>query len=89
VIESLFGKYKWFGEKAPYAEVGASVLTLPLLTVEVTAELVHEALVSVSVADVHAWVAENVGRSILSKVSALSAAVQEADHRSLPDTDSG
>jgi hypothetical protein len=89
VIESLFGKYKWFGEKAPYAEVGASVLALPVLTVDLTAELVREAMVSVSVADVRAWVAENVGRSTLSKVSALAAAVNEAVPASLPDTDSG
>ena len=31
VIESLFGKYKWFGEKAPYAEVGASSEKRPRL----------------------------------------------------------
>lgn len=89
VIESLFGKYKWFGEKAPYAEVGASVLALPLLTVELTAELVHEAMVSVSVQDVRDWVAQNVGRSILSKVSAVSTMVNESDHGPLHDTDSG
>jgi hypothetical protein len=89
VIESLFGKYKWFGEKAPYAEVGASVLALPLLTVDLTAELVREAMVSVSVADVRAWVAQNVGPSTLSKVSAVSAIVNESDHGSSPDIDSG
>jgi len=89
VIESLFGKYKWFGEKAPYAEVGASVLALPLLTVDLTAELVREAMVSVSVADVRAWVAQNVGPSTLSKVCSLSAMLNESDHGSLPDTDSG
>jgi hypothetical protein len=89
VIESLFGKYKWFGEKAPYAEVGASVLALPLLTVDLTAQLVHEAMVSVSVADVRAWVAQNVGPSILSKVSAVSAMLNESDHGSSPDIDSG
>jgi hypothetical protein len=89
VIESLFGKYKWFGEKAPYAEVGASVLALPLLTVELTAELVHEAMVSISVQDVRDWVAQNVGPSTLSKVSAVSAVVNESGHRPLPDTDSG
>ena len=89
VIESLFGKYKWLGEKAPYAEVGASVLALPLLTVDLTAELVREALVSVSVADVRAWVAHNVGPSTLSKVSAVSTLVNESVHESPPDMDSG
>jgi hypothetical protein len=89
VIESLFGKYKWFGEKAPYAEVGASVLSLPLLTVELTADLVREAMISVSVEDVRTWVAENLGRSTLSKVSAVSALVNESDHASSADTNSG
>jgi len=89
VIESLFGKYKWFGEKAPYAEVGASVLALPVLSVELTAELVREAMVSVSVQDVRTWVAQNVGRSILSKVSAVSTIVNESEHGPSPDTDSG
>jgi hypothetical protein len=89
VIESLFGKYKSFAEKAPYAEVGASVLTLPLLTVDLTAELIHEALTSVSMDDVRAWVAENVGQSTLSKVAVISAVTAEADPASLHDTDSG
>jgi uncharacterized membrane-anchored protein YjiN (DUF445 family) len=34
VIESLFGKYKWLGKKAPYAEVRANVLTLLVMTVD-------------------------------------------------------
>jgi hypothetical protein len=89
VIESLFGKYKCFTEKAPYAEVGASVLTLPLLTTELTAQLVREAMVSVSVQDVRDWVAQNVGPSTLSKVTAVSAAVSGPAHAPSPDTDSG
>jgi hypothetical protein len=89
VIESLFGKYKWFTEKAPYAEVGASVLALPLLTVDLTADLVSQAMASVSVQDVRTWVAENLGPSTLSKVSAVSSVVGEGIPASLPDTDSG
>jgi hypothetical protein len=79
VIESLFGKYKWLGEKAPYAEVGASVLSLPVLTTELTAGLVHKALATVSVAEVRAWVAEQVGRSTLSKVRAVAEAAAEGE----------
>jgi hypothetical protein len=74
VIESLFGKYKWLGEKAPYAEVGASVLALPVLTTELTGELLHEALSAVSGDDVRDWVSEHVGRSTLSKVRAIAEA---------------
>jgi hypothetical protein len=90
VLESLFGKYKWFGEKAPDGEVAASVLALPLFTVDLTAELVHEALLSVSVQDVRSWVDEYIGPSNLSKVCTLSAAVEQDNDDSFPDdTDSG
>jgi hypothetical protein len=86
VIESVFGKYKWLGEKGPYAEVSASVLTLPLLTTELTPELIREALTTVSMDDVRAWVAENVGPSTLAKVRGLTAAVAESDPPSVQDT---
>ena len=89
VIESLFGKYKCFLEKSPDGEVGASVLALPLLTVDLTAELVHEALLTVSAQDVRSWAEEIIGPSNLSKVCTLSAAVDQATPTSYDDTDSG
>ena len=89
VIESLFGKYKWFLEKSPDGEVGASVLALPLLTVDLTAELVHEALLTVGAQDVRSWADEIIGPSDLSKVCTLSAAVDLAGPSSYHDTDSG
>ena len=87
VIESLFGKYKWLGEKAPYAEVGANVLTLPVMTSDLTSELIREALTSVSVKDVREWVATNIGRSTLSKVKATTKAVEAAERELLLDTE--
>jgi hypothetical protein len=89
VIESLFGKYKCVLEKSPDGEVGASALALPLLTVDLTAELVHEALLTVSARDVRSWADEIIGPSNLSKVCALSAAVDLATPSSDDDTDSG
>jgi hypothetical protein len=86
VIESLFGKYKWLGEKAPYAEVGASVLALPVLTTELTGELVQEALSVVSVEAVRGWVSEQVGRSTLSKVRVVGKAADEAERAADQDT---
>jgi hypothetical protein len=88
VIESLFGKYKNFLEKSPDGEVGASVLALPLLTVDLTAELVHEALLTVSVQDVRSWANDSVGPSKLSKICTLSAAVDQPIPSSNDDTDS-
>ena len=89
VIESLFGKYKTFLEKSPEGEVGASVLALPLLTVDLTAELVHEALLRVSVQDVRSWANDYLGPSNLSKICTLSAAVEQTTLVSSDDTDSG
>jgi hypothetical protein len=89
VIESLFGKYKSFLEKSPDGEVGASVLALPLLTVDLTAELVHEALLTVCAQDVRSWADEIIGPSNLSKVCTLSAAVDQATSSTYDDTDSG
>jgi hypothetical protein len=86
VIESLFGKYKWLGDKAPYAEVGASVLALPVLTTELTAALLHEALSAVSVAQLGEWVSEHVGRSTLSKVRTGAAAAAEGQEVGEQDT---
>jgi hypothetical protein len=87
VIESLFGKYKSFLEKSPDGEVGASVLALPLLTVDLTAELVNEALLSVSVQDVRSWANDYLGPSNLSKICTLAAAVNQAALASSGDTD--
>jgi hypothetical protein len=46
--------------------------------VTLTPELVREAMFSVSVQDARDWVAQNVGRSTLSKVSAVSAIVNQS-----------
>ena len=88
VLESLFGKYKCFLEKSPDGEVGASVLALPLLTVDLTAELVHETLLTVSVQDVRSWANDSVGPSKLSKVCTLYAAVDQPTPSSSDGTDS-
>jgi hypothetical protein len=88
VIESLFGKYKCFLEKSPEGEVGASVLALPLLTVDLTAELVHEALLTVSAQDVRSWANDSIGPSTLSKICTLAAAIDQPSPSSSDDTDS-
>lgn len=86
VIESIFGKYKWQGEKAPYAEVGANVLLLPVMTVDLSDELVNEALSTVSVRDVREWLAANTERSTLSKLKAANKVIDSAEIPLLPDT---
>lgn len=87
VIESLLGKYKWEGEKAPHAEVGANVLLLPVMTVDLTEEMINEALSKVSVRDLRQWLAANTGRSTLSKLKAANKVIKSAGTL-LPDTKS-
>jgi hypothetical protein len=85
VIESLFGKYKLEGEKAPYAAVGANVLLLPVMTVDLTEEMVDEALSTVSVRDLRQWLQANTGRSTLSKLKAANKVIESAETLE-PDT---
>jgi hypothetical protein len=89
VLESLFGKYKYLLEKAPSAEVGASVLTLPVLTTELTGELVRQALQTVRGKDLARWLADNVGCSTLAKVRALTDTLTDPAQAPLLDTEPG
>jgi hypothetical protein len=38
IIESVFGKYKSFAAKTPIRDIGKTILTIPVLSVEVTTE---------------------------------------------------
>lgn len=83
VIESLFGKYKVVSGRAPFCEVGASVLALAVLSVAWNAELVTEALQEVSNEDVQAWQQNAIGLSTLAKGHRVFAPLH---HRSPPAT---
>jgi hypothetical protein len=67
VIESLFGKYKIFAQRRPIKELGASILLIPLSTIEITIDLVKEAMESISCIDVVAWTKSIFGSSMLSR----------------------
>jgi hypothetical protein len=67
VVESLFGKYKIFAQRRPIKELGASILLIPLSTIEITVELVKEAMESISCIDVVAWTKSIFGSSMLSR----------------------
>lgn len=71
VIESLFGKYKLFSSRCPIKEMGQTILTICLSTMNLTIEVIKDALESVSFADVEDWLDEVFGRSTLSKRTAL------------------
>jgi hypothetical protein len=71
VIESLFGKYKQFSARCPFKEMGQMLLTLCLSTMDLTNTVVKNALLTVSFADVEAWLSEVFGQSMLSKRKTL------------------
>jgi hypothetical protein len=68
ILESLFGKYKLFTKRCSLPELGRMVLTIPLATVELTNDLIKEALESISEFDLKAWQKEVFGMSTLSKI---------------------
>jgi hypothetical protein len=74
VIESLFGKYKNFAQRRPIKELGASILLIPLSTIEITIDLVKEAMESISCIDVIAWTKSIFGSSMLSRRRNLNSA---------------
>ena len=67
IIESLFGKYKLFSSKSPLKHMGHLLLSLPLLTANLSTKLVTKALETVSFDDVQQWYHENFGVSPLAK----------------------
>ena len=76
VLESLFGKYKRRVEEAPFREIGASILALPVLATELTEELVKEALETVRATDVKEWLEQELGSSPQKKKRAVLAPAQ-------------
>ena len=74
VIESLFGKYKQFSARCPFKEMGQMLLTISLSTMNLTTTVVKNALLSISFADVEAWLTEVFGQSTLSKRKTLFSA---------------
>ncbi|WP_424095944.1 hypothetical protein [Moorena producens] len=71
IIESIFGKYKLFSAKSPLKHMGHLILSLPLLTTKLTAELISTALETVSFAAVSDWYRCVFGLSPLAKRRAV------------------
>ncbi len=67
IIESIFGKYKIFSSKTPIKEISKSILTIPILTSEVTTEEVKKAMETITSEKLSKWARENIGESIFSK----------------------
>ncbi|EGJ33239.1 hypothetical protein LYNGBM3L_39820 [Moorena producens 3L] len=71
LIESVFGKYKLFSQRSSLKHMGHLLLTLPLLTTQLTSELVKTAMETVSFCDVQHWYRQHFGESPLAKRRAI------------------
>ncbi len=74
VIESLFGKYKLFSARCPFKEMGQMLLIICLSTMNLTADVIKNALLTVSFSDVKEWLATVFGQSVTSKRKTLFSA---------------
>lgn len=67
IIESIFGKYKFFSSARPLKEIGQILLMIPLFTADITTDNVLQAMESVRMQDVEKWTQQMFGQSMLSK----------------------
>lgn len=67
IIESVFGKYKYFTTRGPLKEIGKLVLAIPAFIADLTTPLIREAMESVRTIDVERWVATHIGPSMLAR----------------------
>ena len=71
VIESLFGKYKFFAARRPLKDIGASILLIPLFPLKITTNLGKQAMESIRFIS---WTESIFGSSMLSQRRNLKSA---------------
>lgn len=67
LVESLFGRYKYFSQRCPLFELRSLLLTIPLSTIDFNSQFVNDALTTVHCSDLSPWVNDTFGQSMLSK----------------------
>ena len=67
VLESIFGKYKFFSNRGPLKEIRRMILLIPLLTINITREGIKDALENIKNLELKKWEEEIFGQSMLSK----------------------
>ena len=67
ILESLFGKYKFFSQRSPVKELGRMILTIPLATLNLIVDLIKQSLETTTSLDVKNWENQMFGQSTLSK----------------------
>ena len=67
IIESIFGKYKYFSSRSPLKQIGQMILSISLCTMNLATSVVKQALENVRYVDLKDWSSQVFGQSILSK----------------------
>lgn len=67
IIESIFGKYKFFSQRSPLKELRRLILIIPLSTIDLTRDFIKEALENIKNIDLKQWEEKLFGQSMLSK----------------------
>lgn len=67
IIESTFGKYKYFSSRNPLKEVGKMILTIPVFIGKKTGKYIKTALENVTSDSLEEWAKDTFGQSNLSK----------------------
>lgn len=71
VLESIFSKYKRFSARCSLKDFRQLLLTIPLSTMDLTTDVVKQALETVSGIDLEEWLHDIFGQSTLSKRKAV------------------
>ena len=73
ILESIFGRYKYFSQRCPIKELRSLLLTIPLTTIDLTPQFIKDALTTVHSSDLSRWIHDVFGQSALSKRKILFA----------------
>jgi hypothetical protein len=71
IVESMFGKWKSMSHEDSMAGITDVILLLPLLTVELTDELILKALEDTPIQKINNWKEENFGKTMYAKRRAI------------------
>ena len=65
IIESIFGKYKFFETRSSMKGIGKMILSIPAFCAEITPKKIKDALECIHQLDIRNWINENCGKSLL------------------------
>ncbi len=71
ILESIFGKYKQFSSRCPLKDLRQMLLIIPLSTMNLTTDIVKNALETMRGVDLEEWADKVFGQSMLSKRKTL------------------